>query len=548
MNNQNNRGSSRRADPPGRVMNAAEQMRNTSPQGTFRGYVPPQPSGNRQPVQYAVPPQAQGMNGQRGARIQMQPPPKKKKKAALAVFLTIVALAVIAGAVVAGIQISRDVAEKKKISDKVSPYDGLFCPGVYVDGIHLGGMTPAQAMNSVQSQINQRTSAWKVQLVYEGSVVADINTDTLNMHVDQNELNTLMNNAWLQGHTGTEADRYAQMEALEQTPYQVYTAKPSGDTSGIDRILADLKSRIDTPAQDATVFYDPSRTPPFSFTPEVAGRTLNTAPLLEKLYQMVSTMTGGTVELVPDVIQPQITQAALEDQFALRAYATTPISSKSTEERNNNIRRCFEKINGISIEPGRQFSFNKIVGERTIANGFYQAEEYINDEHVMGVGGGACQASTTVYQAAVCAGLQIVSRKAHSDSVSYTDYGKDATVYMEGKKIDLVFKNNTDDTIYITAAVVPDPGNKKRLMTKVCIYGRSLGNVSYTLEAETVEILPSIMEPVYVSSKESAAKAKDGCIVKTYRYKYIDGVYVGREDLYTDTFNPKPEKIYDPYR
>jgi len=549
MNGPNSRGSGRRTEPPGRVQDAAGQMRNTGPQGTFRGYVP-QPTGSQRPVQYAVPPQNPGWNGQRGAAMAPVPAaPKKKKKTGLIIFLTILALAGIAAAIVTGIRISKETAEKQRISDKVSPYNGLFCPGVYVDGIALGGMTPEQAMNSVKSQINQRDDAWKVQLVYNGSIVANINTDTMNMRVDENELNNLMNNAWLQGHNGTEAERYAQMETLETTPYIVYTARPSGDTGEIDRILENLKSQIDHPAQDAAVVsFDPSRTYPFTFTTETTGLRLDITPLKEQLYQMVSTMTSGTVEVKPEVLYPQVTEANLQQQYALLATATTPISTRSTEDRNNNIRRCFQKITGYILQPGKQFSFNKIVGDRTTENGFYPAEEYINDEHVMGIGGGACQASTTVYQAAVCSGLQIVSRRPHSDSVSYTDYGKDATVYMGGKQIDLVFKNNTDGPIYITADVVPDGTSKKKLMTKVSFWGKSLGNVRYTLETETVEILPSLMDPVYVSDKDSAAKAKDGYVVKSYRVTYTDGVETNREFLFTDTYNPKPEKIYDPNR
>ena len=117
---------------------------------------------------------------------------------------------------------------------------------------------------------------------------------------------------------------------------------------------------------------------------------------------------------------------------------------------------------------------------------------------------------------------------------------------MGGKQIDLVFKNNTDENIYITAEVLNDPKNKGREMTKVCIYGTDLGNIKYELETETVETLPSIMEPVYVNDKESAAKAKDGCVVDSYRVTYINGVPTAREPLFHDTYKPKPEKIYQP--
>ena len=566
----NNRRSGRQPETPQRVVNAAEQMRNTASNGNFRGYVPPQNSNPKQmrnfsgqtgsqppmygtpvqqrvapPVYHAVP---QSTGEFRGfGKPAVQEDPKKKRNIWLILLILLIAAGIIAGGTSYGIRLSKEAEERKVISDKVTPYDGLFCPGVYVNGIHLGGMTPEQALNSVQSQISQSHSEWSIRLMYQGNEEAVINSDLLNMNVNEGDLYSLLNEAWKQGHTGTQADRYAQMEELEKNPYSVYTDKPSGDTTQIDMLLETLKQQIDRPAKDAAcVAFDLTRAYPFVITEEQTGLNLNIQALKERLYQMESTMTSGTVELEPEIILPSQTAEDVKKHFSLRAEATTPIDKHSPEGRNNNIRRCFELINGTIIDPGQSFSFNKIVGERTYENGFYDATEYINDEHVIGVGGGACQASTTVYQAAVCAGLQITSRRPHSDSVSYAEYGKDATVYMGGKQIDLVFKNNTDEKIYITAEVVNDPKNKGREMTKVCIYGTDLGNIKYRLETEIVETLWSIMEPVYVNDKESAAKAKDGCIVDSYRVTYTDGIATSREFLFKDTYNPKPEKIYQP--
>ena len=566
----NNRRSGRHPETPQRVMNAAEQIRNTASYGNLRGYVPQQ-SGN--------PKQVRNMNGRTGsqppvygspAQQRVQPPayhavpqntgefrgfgkpavqeePKKKRNIWLILLILLIIAGIIAGGTSYGIRLSKEAEERKVISDKVTPYDGLFCPGVYVNGIHLGGMTPEQALNSVQSQISQSQSEWSIKLMYQGSEEAVINSDMLKMNLNESDLYSLLNEAWKQGHTGTQADRYGQMEELEKNPYSVYTDKPSGDTSQIDMLLEALKQRIDRPAKDAAcVAFDLTRAYPFVITEEQTGLNLDIATLKEKLYKMESTMTSGTVELEPEIILPGQTVEDVKKHFALRGQATTPIDRHSEEGRNNNIRRCFELISGTIIDPGKSFSFNKIVGDRTYENGFYDATEYINDEHVIGVGGGACQASTTVYQAAVRAGLQITSRRPHSDSVSYAEYGKDATVYMGGKQIDLVFKNNTDEKIYITAEVLNDPKNKGREMTKVCIYGTDLGNIKYELETETVETLPSIMEPVYVNDKESAAKAKDGCVVDSYRVTYINGVPTAREPLFHDTYKPKPEKIYQP--
>ena len=565
---------------PQRVENAARSMNNQAPSGPHRGYVPGSPDTFRPPQQNSWPytgaytdPRAshpyysqqtqqpypgkdpqQYSGGQRGF---IMPPPaahsaKHKRKSP---FLTVLlVMLILAGLGTGGYFAITNYQKTKMINDKVEPYNQLFCPGVYVDGIHLGGMTPEQAMNSVQSQIRQRHDAWKVQLVYNGTQVAEINSDMLGFSVDPSHV---LNQAWIQGHTGDYEQRYLDMLRLEKEPYVDYTAQPDGNTKVIDDKLAQIKTSIDRPATDAAfVSFDPSQAYPFTFTDEAYGLSLNTDPIKTRLYQMVSTMESGTIELIPDRLEPGVRKADLMKHYMLRSSVYTPIDRHSTENRNKNIQRAFDFINGYILQPGKTFSFNSVVGERTESNGFYPAIEYVYGEHVEGYGGGVCQASTTLYQAAVCAGLQVIKREPHSDSVSYTGYGKDATVYWVGKrKIDLSFKNTTDEPVYIIANVQADPGNRKRLIAKVSIYGQDMGDVRYEMETEVVETLPAPFNPVYVKDtnatyvvykdqQESVSKAKEGYVVKSYRVKYEGSVQTDRTLLYTDTYEPKPEKIY----
>ena len=480
-----------------------------------------------------------------------KPPARKGRKHLPGVIaFVLLALAVLTGGAFAGASYFRI----KQIRDAVRPYDTLFCDGVYVDGISLGGMTQEQAMNSVTSRIRQRNDAWKVQLTYQGTTVAEINADMLGMSVDVGEI---MNKAWAQGHTGDDEARYEAMQALRETPYQDYTATPSGDTSVIDSLLAEIKAGVEKPSKDATVTFDPSLDDPFVFEKEERGTSLDTTAVRDELYHMVATLTGGSVELTPTYIDPAVTTAELMKHCMMRSSVYTPISTSSTSERNDNIRRAFELINGTIVEPGQKFSFNDTVGERTEQNGFYPAEEYAYGEHVMGIGGGACQASTTVYQAAVCAGLAIVSRKPHSDAVKYTEYGKDATVYWNGKrKIDLVFRNNTEDPIYILASVQKDPSNRKRLIAKVSMYGADLGDVRYEIESVIVKELDPPEEPeivkdkngtyvTYTDQRKTVSEARKGYVVESYRLKYVGNVLQEpKEHLDTDTYEPKAEKIY----
>lgn len=580
---QRNRGESEQI--PKRVEQAAQSMQASS--GPRRGYIPPD-TGTMQAVQGRwqqggqMPPQAgyyyagqpqqnayyagqnpqqsyyagqfQMTGSQRGFIMQPAQPPQQPRKKHKSVFAVIAVFLLLAALGTGGYFALTSYLHNKTIAEKVEPYDQLFCPGVYVDGINLEGMTPEQAWNSVQSQIQQRHDAWKVQLVYNGIQVAEINSDMLEFSVDATQV---MYSAWAQGHTGDMEQRYQDMLRLEQEPYTDYTAQPSGNTQIIDDKLAEIKSAIDKPAVNAEmVRFDPSLAYPFEITDEEYGYNLNTEPIKNQLYQMVSTMTSGTVELIPDRIEPDARKADVMKDYMLRSYASTEISKHSEENRNKNIMHAFDYINGYVLAPGKSFSFNNVVGERTEARGFFPAPEYVYGEHVEGYGGGVCQASTTLYQAAVCAGLKIVEREPHSDKVSYTDLGKDATVYWYGKRrIDLVFKNNTDGNIYIVAAVKQDPSNKKRLNTTVAIYGKDMGDVSYKLESEITETIPAPFKPVYKKDtngtyvtykdqEKSVSAAREGYVVKSYLVEYTSGVETGRKLLYTDRYNEKAEVIY----
>ena len=552
---------------PQRVENAAQSMMNQVSSGPRRGYIPPAPGRIVQTPPSQTGPYA-GQNqqpyynnqfsftgSQRGFVMpagQSGQQPKKKKKHTGIIIFSIVFL--VAALCTGGYFLVSNMMHNQEITAKVQPYDNLFCPGVYVDGIHLGGMTPEQALNSVQSQIQQRHDAWKVQLNYNGEPIAEINADMLSFSVDPR---SILNEAWQQGHTGDQEQRYEAMLQLEQEPYIAYTAQPSGNTQVIDEKLAQIKAAIDMPATDAELkAFDPSLPYPFDISDEAYGYSLDTEPVKEQLYRMVSTLESGTVNLVPERIEPSVHKADLMKKYMLRSYASTPIDRHSTDDRNNNIRRAFELINGYMLEPGKTFSFNGVVGERTAENGFFPAIEYVYGEHVEGYGGGVCQASTTLYQAAVCAGLQIIKREPHSDKVSYTDLGKDATVYWYGKRrIDLTFRNNTDSTIYIVAAVKQDSSNKKRLNATVAIYGLDMGDVRYEIESEITETLPAPFKPeykkdtngtyvTYKDQQKSVSSAKEGYVVNCYLVEYTSGEMTNRKLLHTDRYEAKAEVIY----
>ena len=561
---------------------AAQYMGQSAPQGAQQGngyvagyqrqtYRQPQqgtyaqPQGSYYPPNYQQPVQQQQPNrdmygtpaGYQAQGYYQQAPQSPRsgggeppKKGGRKWWIAVAAVVVVAGLACGGYF----TMKRQSLVNEVNAYNNVFCEGVYVDGISLGGMTPEEGIAAVQARAQERNSSWSVKLTFNGQLVTEITADQLGMTVD---ITDVMNQAWAQGHTGDVDTRKAAMDALAETHFEAYTAMPSGNTSVVDGILQDIRNNVYRAPQDAQlVSFDPSLSYPFTFQNEMQGRDLDTEPLKERLYQMVSTMESGEVEIVPMTIAPTVTVADLKRNLMERATVSTPISSKSTENRTNNIRRCFQLISGTILKPGEKFSFNGVVGERSIKNGFYEAVEYAYGTEVMGVGGGSCQASTTVYQAAVEAGLTITDRTPHSKEVSYASYGEDATVYWSsGRKIDLAFKNDTDHNIYVVAAVETDPSNKKRLVATTTIYGEDLGNIRYELQSSIVKEIEAPAEPEYVKDKNQTyvtytdeeyqvSKARKGYEVESYRVTYENEQPIARELLYTDTYAAKAARIY----
>ena len=119
--------------------------------------------------------------------------------------------------------------------------------------------------------------------------------------------------------------------------------------------------------------------------------------------------------------------------------------------RTENLRLAAKAIDGKRLAPGEQFSFNETVGERTVARGYKEAMIIEGNSFTLGLGGGICQVSSTLYNAAALAKLEIVERHHHSLTVGYVPPGKDATVAWP--VLDFKFRNNTQNALVIRTFV-----------------------------------------------------------------------------------------------
>ena len=195
--------------------------------------------------------------------------------------------------------------------------------------------------------------------------------------------------------------------------------------------------------------------------------------------------------------------------------------------RTSNIKLAASRINGTIIPALGKFSFNQVVGERTLSGGFQVAGVYKNGKHDQEVGGGICQVSTTLYNAALFANLTIRRRSNHSMPVAYVPIGRDATV--DYGSLDLVIENPTDKPVAVSSEYEPGRLTFRILGTKTP--GLSIKLVCGPVDSWTNGEIYQNDPDLPVGKKEVDEPGSKGYLVTSYRYIYQDGQLIKKETL-----------------
>ena len=208
----------------------------------------------------------------------------------------------------------------------------------------------------------------------------------------------------------------------------------------------------------------------------------------------------------------------------------------SNYNRNTNIKLAAQKVNGTVILPGEKFSFNTIVGSRTIEAGFKEGTAYIGGKVVPDVGGGVCQVSSTIYNTALLANLQIVERSNHMFTTGYVAASRDATVYYGS--LDFIFKNSRKYPIKMVASA--NGG-----VCKVSIYGiKEDKEYEVIIQSKiTSYINPTTIykeDPTLEEGKEIVEQtAITGCRSEGYKILKLNGKIVSQTLLSKDTYKSR---------
>lgn len=182
--------------------------------------------------------------------------------------------------------------------------------------------------------------------------------------------------------------------------------------------------------------------------PHQRGRTVDRRTL-DNWLDLIHFYIGKPVKVPVLYQEPKLTTLQLKRLKEKRLATYTTQFNPRNFNRSHNIYLSAQSIDHFILFPGETFSFNRVVGQRTVQRGYKMAQVIVKGEYSEGVGGGICQTSSTLFNSVDQAGLEIVERVSHSKRVTYVPKKRDATVSWYGP--DFRFKNQLNEPIVIVA-------------------------------------------------------------------------------------------------
>lgn len=429
-------------------------------------------------------------------------------------------------------------------------FQQTFYEGVSVEGIDLSNKTKEEAKEVLSDQLKDKFESPEITVKYKDkSWVFDEKHFTTTIDVEG-----ALSNAWKVGRSGDDQQRLDEINKAKNEGIN----KPATVVQNPEFIyneLKNIKTQTDQPMIPASVTLKYDSAPQFIYTDEQVGTNLDVDAAYREICEQLKISSKFTYALKPEEIQPTIKRSDIEKNYVLISSFSTYIGD-SQPARKTNVTLALKVFDQKTLMPGETLSFNQWVGERTADKG-YQMAVFINSDQVYdeAAGGGICQTSTTLYNAALLAGanmrgrnapIEIVERYPHSWPSVYIDKGRDASV--NWPYADLKMRNNKSTPLFFHTF-----NANNRIYVE--IYGEPLpNNAKVSIETQLVDQKPA---PALVELKDTSGKYKlapgqkkkvsdsrPGYTVSTYQIWTEDGKEPIKTLINTTVYQPIPGKIY----
>jgi vancomycin resistance protein YoaR len=412
-----------------------------------------------------------------------------------------------------------------------SGYSGVIRQGITVNGIPVGGLTPAQAVRKLE---NNLSSPAEIKLQFTDAAAGKSHSVTLSEIDGKYDFPAITEEVIKYSKKSLDFNQLLSALTLMAAPPEI-SLKITYDHEKLKQNIALIGEAWKEQPQNATVKISEQKV---LLVPEVNGYRLDFENTREKARLA---LTRGVFNIAASgrILKPDITVSDLQGVDTLLSEFTTAYDGNA-ENRVHNIALAGAAINGSVLKPEEIFSLNRQLGPRMEKSGYLKAPVIANNRLTLDFGGGICQVATTLYNAVLLAGLDIVERFPHSQPVNYIPPGLDATI--SGDHLDLKFANNTDTPVYIA-------GLSDATTFTVRIFGGDKNHrhtIRITSEKQLVAPRVTVMQDDTLQEGETKVinPGRTGYQVKVYREVLEEGRVVSKTLISEDYYRPTNKIIH----
>lgn len=446
------------------------------------------------------------------------------KRAGIRPAVVAAAVFLAAAAVVAGWKIR----QKKLISDTLST--DTFYPGTVVAGVDLGGKTMSGAKAAVEAALEPEENKIRLKLVY-GQKSWGLKEKDLGYRYNTDEV---LKQAYAYARSGSPEERYRLVRQLRSAPKK-YDLKKTLDGKALSASLGKIADEVDVEPLGPKVVSFNRQSLSFSFGNSTPGISVDRAKLLGDAKAALS---SGAAAVALPAAPAEASESLSELKAHMKKLGTYSTVSKNSADGTFNMARALAAADGTRIDPGKTFSFFGTVGKCGKAEGYRPAGAILNGKSVQEYGGGICQASTTIYGAALRSGMKITERYNHSIPSSYCPIGQDATVSYPS--LDFKFTNPTSYPVWLVTST------KGRTMT-AAFYGYQPDDYdSVAVTSRVTATVPAPSQAQYTADSSLAkgevrllARARTGYRAAAQRIFKKNGKTVRTEALPSSYYRPQ---------
>jgi len=409
-------------------------------------------------------------------------------------------------------------------ADFEKKYSGKIYPNVYIDNQDFAGYTREQIVEFF-SKKTKKIDLINFTVLYKDNPIATFSAQSLGLKYDGE---TAADQAYIIGRTQLLPSRYLQklLSFLRLRKFD-FQSVLSFDENPVTDFISQSEDQYNAPAENALFKFEGGRVT--SFKQEKKGLKIDADKFIKNFEDNIKLVKDNKqksiLTLTSSIINPEITLAAsntygIEEEIAVGKSDYT----HSIPQRVHNVILAASKFNGVIIPKGETFSFDTAVGDISSISGYQPAYIIKDGKTVLGDGGGVCQVSTTLFRAALNAGLPIIDRNAHAYRVGYYENdskpGLDATVF--SPTVDLKIKNDTPASILIETEI-----DKENNLLYFHFYGKKDGRTAQVSNFALWDIVPA-PPPMYQDDptlKKGVVKQTDFAAAgakASFSYKVVD--------------------------